>query len=207
VSLLRLLLGLGLWAAAIAPVVARPSANPPPAKATTAPKADRCPIAFEPMVGQLLQDLPHYANRLIVKSRKLGGPPPGNYVMVISPPDFQALPLPGTTSGQASPEGSIAPGDLRQVFFTSLERQYATRQITSLQGFHWSVWAPSPQGWQLVTLRSQLGPAPVGQSPLAQSLQTRPTAAEQRIWSPPREADYSPLAEGIRLWLRDCGRE
>ncbi len=142
-----------------------------------------CPTAFEPLIEQLLKNLPHYANRLLVKSRKLGGPPPGNYVMVISPPDFQALPLADRAPSNPQP-------DHRQVFFTSLERQYSTHRITPLQGFHWSIWAPSSSGWQLVSLRSQLGPGPSAQS--------------DRILVPPKEADYSPIAEGIRLWLRDC---
>lgn len=141
-----------------------------------------CPIAFEPMVEQLLKDLPHYANRLIVKSRRLGGPPPGNYVIVIGQPDFQSLPLAAaSTNGQTG---------LRQVFFTSLERQYSGNRITPLQGFHWSIWAQSSTGWQLVTLRSQLG--------------SGPATTIDRILVAPREADYSPIAEGIRLWLRDC---
>jgi hypothetical protein len=175
---------IAVWAATIAPAQA---AGRSPAI---------CPTAFEPMIEQLLKDLPHYANRLIVKSRKLGGPPPGNYVMVMGPPDFAALPL----ATQAQPPVGEAPRtenrpDLRQVFFTSLERQYSTTQITPLQGFHWSIWAQSSTGWQFVTLRSQLG-----SGPLASSKGPSP----DRILVPPREADYSPIAEGIRLWLRDC---
>jgi hypothetical protein len=164
------------WAGTIAP--AQPAGRSP---AT-------CPTAFEPMIEQLLKDLPHYANRLIVKSRKLGGAPPGNYVMVMGPPDFAALPLANRELDQAQPTH-------RQVFFTSLERQYSINQITPLQGFHWSIWAESSTGWQLVTLRSQLGSGPLVRSK---------SPSPDRILVPPREADYSPIAEGIRLWLRDC---
>lgn len=146
-----------------------------------------CPTIFEPMIEQLLKDLPHYANRLLVKSRRLGGPPPGNYVMVIGPADFGTLPL----SNQ--PLTPSQPGH-RQVFFTSLERQYSTNRMTPLQGFHWSIWAESSTGWQLVSLRSQLGPGPLDRS----------KDIPDRILVPPREADYSPIAEGIRMWLRDC---
>jgi hypothetical protein len=178
----RFLLRLGLWAGTI---LLPPTIAIAPTQAAGRSPAT-CPTAFEPMIAQLLKDLPHYANRLTVKSRKLGGPPPGNYVMTISPPDFGTLPLVKQDS-DANP--SQPPH--HQVFFTSLERQYSTNRITPLQGFHWSIWAQSGTGWQLVTLRSQLGSGPNGPVP-------------DRILVPPKEADYSPIAEGIRLWLRDC---
>jgi hypothetical protein len=177
-------LGLTLWAIATwaAPIAPAQAAGHSPAT---------CPTAFEPMIAQLLKDLPHYANRLTVKSRKLGGPPPGNYVMVMGPPDFGALPL----ADRDSPQPATTQPNLHQVFFTSLERQYSTNRITPLQGFHWSIWAQSSTGWQLVTLRSQLGSGPIASSK---------DAIPDRILVPPKEADYSPIAEGIRLWLRDC---
>lgn len=158
-----------------------------------------CPIELPALIDQLLLDLPSYANRVIqrrsLNTRPTAAEPfelrsPRSYLLIAGQPEIEAIANP-------SPDGA----PLYQIFFTSLERQYVDQadgvaQPRAVQQFHRLVLAQvePPEGWRVIRLRSQFG----AYSP------ERPLLFPPLL-SPPRNADQSPVAQAIRLWLRDCG--
>lgn len=180
-----LALGAGAWADTLPlapePVPLPPEDDPPEVTAPRLPtQRQSCPPGLEPLVAQLLHDLPTYAN--LVASRSLGHPAqrpsPFGTVLLASQPDFSPLDL-GTDEPQS---------DLHQVFFTTLERQYWQQRSVSLQHYHWLFLTPSPEGWRLALLYSSLGSYPAG----------------VRGASPPQESSQGLVGQAITLWLRDC---
>jgi len=139
-----------------------------------------CPAELEPLVAQLLNDLPTYSN--LVASRSLGHPEerssPFGTVLVASQPDFTPLPL-----GETAPREN-----LHQIFFTTLERQYWQQQAVSLQHYHWLFLVQGDDGWRLSLLYSSLGAYPAG----------------SRGATPPQESSQGLVGQAIALWLRDC---
>jgi hypothetical protein len=141
-----------------------------------------CPADLEALVDRLLQDLPSYANRVIVRSgfspnnsRAIGYIP--NQIILAGRPEFEPLPL---NFEDALPENAS------QVFITTLERQYRGGKRVQIQQYHWLFLTKSEKGWELVKIVSRFG-----------------TEADVRPLSP-AESDRSAIAEAIRLWLRDC---
>jgi hypothetical protein len=141
-----------------------------------------CPADLGTLVDRLLQDLPSYANRVIVRShfsRKTSTPPGYALPQIIlaGRPEFEPLPL---NSGDALPENAS------QVFITTLERQYRGGKRVEIQQYHWLFFTKTEKGWELVKIVSRFG-----------------TVAAVRPLLPP-EGEKSAIAEAIRLWLRDC---
>ena len=141
-----------------------------------------CPADLETLVDRLLQDLPSYANRVIVRSgfSPKTSTPPGYalpQIILAGRPEFEPLPL---NSGEALPENAS------QVFITTLERQYRGRQRVEIQQYHWLFLTKTENGWELVKIVSRFG-----------------TVADVRPLLP-SEGEKSEIAEAIRLWLRDC---
>ena len=141
-----------------------------------------CPTDLEALVDRLLQDLPSYANRVIVRS----GLSPNNstapgyvprQIILAGRPEFEPLPL---NFEEALPENAS------QVFITTLERQYREGKRIEIQQYHWLFLAKTENGWELVKIVSRFG-----------------TAADLRPLLAP-ESEKSAIAEAIRLWLRDC---
>jgi hypothetical protein len=141
-----------------------------------------CPADLEALVDRLLQDLPSYANRVIVRS----GFAPNNsraigdvqrQIILAGRPEFEPLPL---NFEDALPENAS------QVFITTLETQYRGGKRVDIQQYHWLFLAKTEKGWELVKIVSRFG-----------------TVADVRPLSPP-EDEKSAIAEAIRLWLRDC---
>jgi len=144
-----------------------------------------CPADLEALVDRLLQDLPSYANRVIVRSgfapnnsRAIGYVP--NQIILAGRPEFEPLPL---NFEDALPENAS------QVFITTLERQYRGGKRVEIQQYHWLFLTKTEKGWELVKIVSRFG-----------------TAADVRPLSP-AESEKSAIAEAIRLWLRDCRTE
>jgi hypothetical protein len=108
-------------------------------------------------------------------------------MLIASQPDFEPLDL----TDRAFGAGLDSESDIRQVFFTTLERQYLSRQVVSLQQFHWLFLVQAEDGWRSVLLYSSLGGDPA--SPLA----------DQRL-TPPQESSQGVVGQAVRLWLRDC---
>ncbi|MEG4503713.1 hypothetical protein QUA81_26785 [Microcoleus sp. F6_B4] len=141
-----------------------------------------CPADLETLVDRLLQDLPSYANRSIVRSyfSPNTNTRPGYalpQIILAGRPEFEPLPL---NSGDALPENAS------QVFITTLERQYRGGKPVEIQQYHWLFLTKTENGWELVKIVSRFGPV-----------------ADVRPLLPP-EDEKSEIAEAIRLWLRDC---
>lgn len=137
---------------------------------------------LETLTPELLRDLPSYANRAIQRSRRLSRSVDiFDYVLVASRPEFTPLPLKPGDDPAAQSEG------VKQVFFTTLERQYLNHQAILLQEFHRLLLIKTPEGWSLVMMFTQTGAYP-----------------QNQVVSPPRDSSDSAIAQGIKTWLRDC---
>ncbi|MEG4630781.1 hypothetical protein QUB56_14365 [Microcoleus sp. AR_TQ3_B6] len=140
-----------------------------------------CPADLETLVDRLLQDLPSYANRVIVRSRfsPKTSTPPGYalpHIILAGRPEFEPLPL---NSGDALPKNAS------QVFITTLERQYRGGKSVEIQQYHWLFFTKKENGWELAKIVSRFGTA----------ADIRPLLGQD---------SQSEIAEAIRLWLRDC---
>ncbi|WP_448602209.1 hypothetical protein [Thermoleptolyngbya sp.] len=150
---------------------------------------NQCPDTLESLMPLLLRDLPSYANRIIARSRSRSRTTdlPPSYVLLAGSPDYRPLPATLEDLGLAEYR-AIAPQDQpRQVFFTTLERQYGYGGYARLQGFYWVFLTQQADQWQLAGLLSSVGGYP----------QRQPA-------SPPRDSSEGVVAQAIRLWLRDC---
>jgi len=128
----------------------------------------------------LMEALPSYTNRVIQRSQT-GHVPLKTYILIAGNAEFDPLPLP-QQQWQA-----VVPDTTEQVFFTTMERSYTDQRAIASQNFYWAFFVQTQQGWQLALLYQQLGGETVAQ----------PT-------SPRRDASNGAIAQGIRLWLRDC---
>lgn len=140
-----------------------------------------CPADLETLVDRLLQDLPSYANRVIVRSgfSPKTSTPPGYalpQIILAGRPEFEPLPL---NSGDALPENAS------QVFITTLERQYRGGKPVEIQQYHWLFFTKTENRWELAKIVSRFGTA----------ADIRPLLGQD---------SESEIAEAIRLWLRDC---
>jgi hypothetical protein len=160
-----------------------------------------CPTQVEPLMAALLRDLPSYINRL---SHQRQGSLGLRYAIAASPANLQPLSLPQLSSPTAdAPSPSTVPSasqrsttadGLHQVFFTVLERQYATQTKQDWQQHHWLFLAHSPQtGWQLTMLYSRSQPYP-----------NPPPVATRQPVTPMQETSQAVSGRAIRQWLRDC---
>lgn len=160
--------------------------------------SEACPGEYETLVTTLLRDLPQYANRVaarsfppsrvdpVTDSQNPGTPPtpsPMGSMLMASQPDFEPMDLSDRAFGARLDSES----EIRQVFFTTLERQYLSHQVVSLQHFHWLFLVQSEDGWRSVLLYSSLGGYP----------------DPQRL-TPPQESSQGIVGQAVRLWLRDC---
>lgn len=147
-------------------------------------KLSSCPNDIQTLTEQLLRDLPSYANRVMQRSRRKGRSLDiPVYVIVAGRPEFEPLPLRQVESQYSSRFTDTT----EQVFFTTLERQYGSNHVTKLQNYHWLFLTLTKEGWQLVTIHTQLASVKPGDVPL-----------------PPRESRNGVVGQAIGLWLRDC---
>ncbi|MBE9227096.1 hypothetical protein IQ264_16835 [Phormidium sp. LEGE 05292] len=143
-----------------------------------------CPADLETLTNLLLRDLPSYANRVTSRSNPINSPS-GTYVILAGKPEFAPLTLgPGVYSPAAPVEGEGVP---KQIFFTTLERQYLANRANLLQNYHWLFLVKSNSGWRSVMLYSQLGSYPSANPPTA-----------------PRESSTGIIGQSVQIWLRDC---
>lgn len=144
-----------------------------------------CPEQLEELMPLLLRDLPSYANRVSQRSYieefRITENIPGTIILA-GQPEYQPIEL-------ASQEYIPAQEDdtTRQVFFTTLERQYASEAVVDLQHYYWLFLTQTQDGWRLALLFSSLGDTPPDEPP-----------------TPPQDASQGVVAQAIRLWLRDC---
>lgn len=147
---------------------------------------------LEPLVNRLIVDLPSYANRVIQRSRSVGVTEGLSYVIIAGIPEYEPLPLgPGRSPKSASSDigepVEQSSDEPRQVFITTLERNYATGTLVELQHYHWVFLTKTQSGWRLAMMFSRLGAYPAGNPRL-----------------PPRDSSNGVIAQAINTWLRDC---
>jgi hypothetical protein len=130
----------------------------------------------------MLRDLPSYANRVVTRATQRQNLATASHVILAGQPEFEPLPL------TANPEQVHPDLTVKQVFFTTLERQRTGDRLFELQQYHWAFLVQTRYGWQLVTLYSQIGSYP----------------ADERSVSPARESSSGAIGQAMRLWLRDC---
>jgi len=146
-----------------------------------------CPQTIEPLTAQLLEDLPGYANRVIQRTRLPSRTQDSStYFILAGQPEFN--PLTENLQGNYVPAFPEAETEtVKQVFFTTLERQYSKTTVQAVQNYHWLFLTKTEQGWYLVFLYSRFG-LPGSNHP--------PT--------PPQETSNGIIGTAIQLWLRDC---
>ncbi|MDJ0601220.1 MAG: hypothetical protein QNJ37_20550 [Crocosphaera sp.] len=141
-----------------------------------------CPSDIKTLMTWMLDDLPSYGNRVTQRARRSDRSiDVYNYIVVAGNPEYQPLPL---SNLQYEP---VLPDDTKQVFFTTLERQYSKTEVILLQNYYWLFLTPSSDGWRLVLLFSQLADLEQNDLPL-----------------PPQDAMNGAIGQGIQLWLKDC---
>lgn len=148
-----------------------------------------CPGDLETLIPLLLEDLPAYANRVSQRAYRanlrITSDIPG-YILLAGRPEYEPLPLESQGYDPVFEEDTTS-----QIFFTTLDRQYALGEAVLLQNFHWVFLTPTESGWQLVIMFSRLGNDPT------ESLRDDPPI-------PPIDTSQGVIAQAIRLWLRDC---
>jgi len=149
----------------------------------TSPKT--CPTDVETLTSLMMRDLPSYGNRVIQRARRLDRTVDSfSYVLLAGKPEFTPLPLRLTDyTPTIPPEDPEAP---KQVFFTTLERQYLAGKVIELQHYHWLFLTLAPDGWHLVMMFSRIG------------------STEGHPPTPPRESSNGIIGQAVSLWLRDC---
>ena len=147
---------------------------------------ETCPADVETLTSQLIRDLPSYANRVIQRSRRLNRTVDSfSYVLVAGKPEFVPLSLgPGQYSSAASVADVEPP---KQVFITTLERQYLRGKAIESQHYHWLFLTQTPSGWRLALMFSRIGSSSPGRPP-----------------TPPRESSKGVIGQAVTIWLRDC---
>jgi hypothetical protein len=156
-----------------------------PPKAVNPEISDSCSEqSLETLTTQLMLDLPSYSNRVIQRSRRMKrSVDTFSYILAAGKPEFQSLPLnPGIDNGDKYDVEGV-----KQVFFTTLERTYIHKKAVELQEFHRLFLTKTNIGWTVVMMFSQTGKYPV-KPPIA----------------PPRNSSNGAIAQGVKLWLRDC---
>lgn len=145
-----------------------------------------CTADVETLIALLLRDLPSYANRVTQRARRRSrSVEVYSYVILAGRPEFEPLTLGPGEYTQAAPDYNSE--DLRQVFITTLERQYVGNKPVQLQQYHWLFLTKTDSGWRLAMMFSQIGLYP----------DTRPPTA-------PRESTQGVIGQAIKIWLRDC---
>jgi hypothetical protein len=160
------------------------TASDSPTRPETIRSRHRCPEPLDELMPLMLRDLPAYTNRVIQRSRVRGRTEvAANYILVAGNPEYEPLSL-----GPGQYHSTSREGDPKQVFFTTLERQYSGNSVVQMQNYHWLFLTETQAGWQLALLFSRLGGyQTVNQPP-----------------SPPEDSSEGAIAQAIRLWLRDC---
>jgi hypothetical protein len=139
-----------------------------------------CPTDINQLAPILLRDLPSYANRVIVRHRSVDELKTLPNILLAGKAESEPLPVVAEPS-QSDPQ-------VKQLFFTTLERQRVGEDFRELQQFHWLLLTPTTTGWQIVLSYTRTGAYPQ-------------TAG---VITPPRESSAGPIAQATKIWLRDC---
>ncbi|MBT9312724.1 hypothetical protein [Leptothoe kymatousa] len=141
-----------------------------------------CPQDFETVSTLLVRDIPSYANRIIQSTvADIATAYRPAYVITANQPERAPLDINERVYTTSPHSGQT----LRQLFFTTLERQYSGLDATAINHFHWLFLAPSETGWQMVFMFSAIGD---GDNTLL----------------PPRDSSQGSVGQAVQRWLIDC---
>ena len=146
-----------------------------------------CPQRIQPLTESLLKDIPSYANRVIQRSQLPSRTQANStYIILAGKPEFN--PLTENLQGDYIPAFPEAENSqVKQVFFTTLERHYSEKAVHSVKNYHWLFLTETQQGWRMVFLYSRFGLPDSNHPP-----------------TPPQETSHGIIGTAIQLWLRDC---
>lgn len=136
------------------------------------PVPAQCPQDLNPLVEQLLGDLPGYGNRVIQRTAIAGKA--DWYFVLAGRSELDPLPL---RQQQYNP----TPGEMQQVFFTTLERHYSPQQLTTNQGFYWLFLTREDGKWQFLRLFTRFDAV-----------------------TPVKDVSQGVLGQAIAQWFTDC---
>ena len=150
-----------------------------------------CSQELESLTNSLLKDLPDYSNRIIQRTQNISQDfGISTYILTAGKGQFEALDLPQIQYSSSTREST------RQVFFTTLERQYITDNQNSespktrkiqRETYHWLFLTPTDQGWRMVTMYSRFG-----------------SSRQNNLLTPAQESSKGIIGQAIQLWLKDC---
>ncbi|MDJ0556144.1 MAG: hypothetical protein QNJ68_17255 [Microcoleaceae cyanobacterium MO_207.B10] len=132
---------------------------------------------LEVLVADLILDLPGYVNREIKRDRQPNEDYLKRNIVIAGRPEFEPLTIDDMPFLQE---------DIKQIFLTTLERQYRDSQVVELQQFHWLFLRQNQTQWELVNMFS-----------IEESLL-------ENIPSQPEDSINGVFARGIRAWLKGC---
>ncbi|MGD1953169.1 MAG: hypothetical protein ACFB14_26515 [Leptolyngbyaceae cyanobacterium] len=169
--------------------LSRPSFSVPSDSSESEPTFIRsptaCPQDFDTLTNLLVRDIPSYTNRILQSS--VADIPTAyrpTYIIAANHPERVPLEIKDrvytTNSSDSEP--------LRQLFFTTLERQYSGLETTSVSHFHWLFLAPSDDGWEMVFMFSAI-------------------EADDSVQQPPRDSSQGSVGQAVKRWLTDCQAE
>lgn len=142
---------------------------------------------IEVLMAELLRNLPSYANRASQRGRRLSRTTQTySYMLMAGKPEFAPLPTNPIKNTENTSKKS-QDKDVKQVFFTTLERQYIQGKPIHSQQFHRLFLTKTKDGWQMVMMFTQTGSYPKSKPP-----------------TPPRDSSNGVVGQAIKTWLRDC---
>ena len=149
-------------------------------------KNDRqCPQDLETLANLLTADISDYGNRVIQKSsifsHELDFLP--TYIITASKAELEPLSASESTLQTSNND------NIKQIFFTSLERQYSNSQtVIEAENYHWLILINQNGQWQLVESFTRFG---------------YPNS-EKKVISPIRNSTNGVIGQAVKLWLKDC---
>ena len=154
-------------------------------------QSNSCSQELESLADSLLRDLPNYSNRIIQRTQAMSRDAGiSTYILTAGKGEFEPLDLPQIQDSKSTLEST------RQIFFTTLERQYITNSRNSespqtrkleREIYHWLFLAPTAEGWRMVAMYSRFG-----------------SSGANNLSTPPQDSSKGIIGQAIQLWLKDC---
>ena len=145
-------------------------------------KNSSCALDLGSLSDSLVENLPDYGNRIIQRTQSTHRSLDiNNYLVVAGKPEQQDLGLPQFKYNQVTDK------KVKQVFFTTLERQYQGKQVRERETYHWLFLTLVDDQWRMVTMFSRFG-----------------SGKSNNIPSPPQDSSQGIIGQAVKLWLRDC---
>lgn len=162
--------------------------------------ATTCPTDIETLTTLLIRDIPYYTNRVLQRTTAVlednntdeiselqilidREPYRPSFVLIAGRPELEPVDL----NEYAFTTDSEAGGPVRQLFFTTLSRQYSGLKVNELQEYHWLFLTQAYEGWWLAFMYSAIDDVDTA-----------------RTFTPPRESSEGSVGQAVQLWLRDC---